>query len=159
VETNALVRDYLTRLETAAVRLPAGRRTELVGEIREHIDAAIADAGTSDETAVRNVLDRLGSPEDIVGAETRADAGQPEAAARPRIGPLEVVAVLLVTIGAFVAPIVGPAVGIGLVWLSRALTTRQKLVLTAIVVVVVILPIVLLLGAGGGGGGGPVLAP
>ena len=155
METDALVRDYLTRLEAAAVRLPAGRRTELVGEIREHIDVAIAEAEPSNEAAVRNVLDRLGRPEDIVGAEGRPDGGPLEAAStatRPRFGLLEVVAVLLVTVGIFVAPIVGPAVGIGLFWFSRALSVRQKLLVTAIVLVVVFLPIILLMGAGGGGG-------
>jgi uncharacterized membrane protein len=152
VETDALVRDYLTRLEAAAVRLPAGRRAELVGEIREHIDAGIAEAGPSNEAAVRNVLDRLGDPEDIVGAESRPDGGPLETAARRRFGVLDVVAVLLVTIGVFVLPIVGPAIGIGLFWLSRALSIPQKLLVTAIVLVVGILPLIGLMAAGGGGG-------
>jgi uncharacterized membrane protein len=48
-----------------AATLPPPRRSELVAEIREHIDAALQDAGTRDEVAVRNVLERLGSPEEI----------------------------------------------------------------------------------------------
>ena len=62
-----LVDDYLRRLEAAAADLPRERRAELVGEIEEHVDTALAEGG-DDETAVRNVLERLGSPEEIAAA-------------------------------------------------------------------------------------------
>jgi uncharacterized membrane protein len=160
VESDALVRDYLARLEAAAAGLPAERRTELIAEVREHIDAAVSGQANPTETTVRNVLDRLGSPDEIVAAEAPASWGPvgtavvgtdgTATAARPGIGPLEVVALLLVTVGMFVAPIVGPAVGIALVWLSRAWSTRAKLVITGIAVVVVLLPIVGLMSVGGG---------
>ncbi len=162
METDALIRDYLARLETAAARLPAGRRAELVADVREHITAALATSDSPDEATVRNVLERLGSPEEIVAAESEASGERTEpaamtiggegavAAARPGMGALEVVALLLVTVGAFVLPIIGPAIGIGLVWLSRAWSTRLKLVVTAIVLVVLILPIVGLMSVGGG---------
>lgn len=162
METDALVRDYIARLEAAAVRLPAGRRAELVDEVRGHIEAAIAAEPTSGEAAVRNVLDRLGKPEVIVGAEippgdasfaaATTDMSPTVTAERPGIGPLEVVAVLLVTVGAFFVPIIGPAIGIVLVWMSRAWSTRWKLVITLVVLVVVLLPIVGLMSAGGAGG-------
>lgn len=160
METEALVRDYLARLEVAAVRLPAARRAELVDEVRGHIEGAIAAEPTEGEAAVRNVLDRLGSPEDIVGAEippadapfAAATTGVSPAmtAARPGIGPLEIVAILLVTLGAYFLPIVGPAIGIVLVWMSRVWSTRWKLVITMAVLVVVVLPIVGLMSVGGG---------
>ena len=169
METNALVRDYLDRLEAAAVGLPVARRAELVDEVRGHIDAAVAAEPAPGEAAVRNALDRLGSPEDIVGAETppadasfAAAATGPSAAVaagRPVIGPLEIVALLLVTVGTFFVPIVGPAIGIALVWISRAWSTRWKLPITLVVLVVVLLPIVGLMSVGGGSGiigGSPV---
>ena len=170
--TDALVRDYLARLEAAAIRLPAERRAELVHEVRGHIDAAMAAELSQGEAAVRNVLDRLGSPEDIVGAElpppdgsfTAATTGLSPAvtAARSGIGPLEVVAILLVTVGAYFLPIVGPAIGLMLVWMSRAWSTRWKLAITLVVLAVVILPIVGLMAMGGGSGvmeGSPVPVP
>jgi hypothetical protein len=49
------------------------------------VDDALAEAG-DDEAAVRNALERLGSPEEI------AAAAGPEPAARPRRGPLETIA-------------------------------------------------------------------
>ena len=83
-------------------------------------------------------------------------------AARAGIGPLEIVAVLLVTVGAYFLPIVGPAIGIVLVWMSRAWSTRWKLAITLVVLVIVLLPIVGLLSVGGGSGvmqSSPVMAP
>jgi len=62
------VAEYLRRLDQAAARLPAGRRGELIEEIRGHVSEALAAIG-EDEAAVRGVLDRLGSPEEIVAAE------------------------------------------------------------------------------------------
>ncbi len=172
METDALVRDYLARLEAAAMRLPAARRAELVDEVRGHIGAALAAEPTPGEAAVRNVLDRLGSPEDIVGAEIPpADASFAAATTgpapavtveRPGIGPLEIIAILLVTLGAYFVPIVGPAIGIALVWMSRAWSTRWKLAITLAVLIVVLLPIVGLMSVGGGSGvmgGSPVPVP
>jgi hypothetical protein len=68
METEHLVDDYIRRLEEAAAGLPPPRRSELVAEIREHIDAAVIDAGVEDEVTVRNVLERLGPPDEIVEA-------------------------------------------------------------------------------------------
>ena len=66
VHTDRLVEDYLHRLEAAAraAALPPPRRAELVAEIREHVEEALRD-GPRDEAAVRNVLERLGPPEEV----------------------------------------------------------------------------------------------
>ena len=62
-----LVDDYLRRLERAAYALPPDRRAELVLEIKGHIDEAMASApGQTDEAWTRTVLERLGTPEEIV---------------------------------------------------------------------------------------------
>src|SRR3712207_8779106 len=42
------------------------RRAELIAEIRGHIETALREEEAAGEAAVRNVLDRLGPPEDIV---------------------------------------------------------------------------------------------
>jgi uncharacterized membrane protein len=68
VDAEALVIEYLGRLEAAARSLPASRRAELSGEVRQHIEMALAEAGGRDDVTVRNVLDRLGPPDDIVDA-------------------------------------------------------------------------------------------
>ncbi len=71
-----LVDDYLRRLDRAACALPADRRAELVLEIRDHIcEARSSAAGRTDEAWTLTLLDRLGTPEEIVEAvEPRASA-------------------------------------------------------------------------------------
>ena len=59
-----LVEDYLRDLGKSAARLPRHQREELLAELREHLDAGVADA--TSEVEIRNLLDSLGSPEEIV---------------------------------------------------------------------------------------------
>ena len=68
VKTDPIVDDYLHRLDKAAAALPPERRSELLTEIRAHIDEDLRAADGTNEVAVRNVLERLGSPEEIVSA-------------------------------------------------------------------------------------------
>ena len=72
VTTDPLADDYLRRLDAAASALPAHRREELVSEIGDHLQEALRRAPASDETAVRNMLERLGPPEEIAAAATDA---------------------------------------------------------------------------------------
>ena len=81
VHRDALVDDYLARLDAAAAALPDARRQELLAEIRSHLAEALPDEPT-DETTVRNVLERLGSPEEIVAAAVDPDERPPAAPAR-----------------------------------------------------------------------------
>ena len=109
------VRAYLARLETAAARLAPGRREELMTDIRAHLVEALAGS-EGDDRAVREALDRLGEPDDIVAAETGelplpavpASGVVPEPG---RWGPLEVIAVLGLTVGTFAPARGGPAGG------------------------------------------------
>ncbi|SDT58096.1 hypothetical protein SAMN04489716_4648 [Actinoplanes derwentensis] len=74
-ETDHLVAVYLARVDQAAIRLPAGRREELVNDLREHIEIARAEAeGEETEASIRTILERLGDPESIVAAaDTQTD--------------------------------------------------------------------------------------
>jgi hypothetical protein len=151
VDTEALERDYLGRLEAAAWPLSPDRRAELVDEVREHIETALARAGRRDEVTVRNVLERLGPPEQIAAAEAGPrKPGAPVVTIAPPgryswIGATEIIALLLFTVGAIVLPIVGPLIGLVFMWVSGEWTTRDKAIGTAIVLVLLALPIVLLL--------------
>jgi hypothetical protein len=156
MDGDVLVRDYLGRLEAAAWPLAVDRRAELIGEVREHIDAALREAGRSDEVTIRNVLERLGRPEEIVAAESEPGAapsswiaGQQGAIATTSSpwGPIEIIAVVLLTVGALFLPFVGPIIGLVFVWASARWTTRDKLIATIIVAVLLLLPILFLLGA------------
>ena len=149
MDTDGWVLEYMGRLEAAAASLPAGRRTDLVAEVREHIETALLEAGNSDEVTVRNVLERLGTPEEIVAGEAAnlpATDGSPAAANAPRsLGVVEVLALLSIGLAwpalFFIqAPYGGllwfglGIVGLVLVWASRVWSTRWKVVATAIVV-------------------------
>lgn len=127
-----LVADYLERLHRAAGSLPHDRARELEDEIGAHITSARADGAAGDEAAVRTMLDRLGTPEEIVAA-ARDDVGPlTPVPARPPGTGLELAAVLMLTAGSFV-PVVGWLVGVVLLWSSRRWTTAEKLLGTLVV--------------------------
>jgi hypothetical protein len=71
-----LILDYLTRVTVAGTRyLPKGSRIAFVGNTRNRIEREIGPGGTADPAHVREVLARLGEPEDLVKAErARLDA-------------------------------------------------------------------------------------
>ena len=113
---DTLVADYVRELERAARALPRTQRDELIAEIRDHLDSGLGpDASEAD---VRNLLDDLGPPTDIVAA------AQPE---RPptRRGAREVFGLILLVTG--LPPILGWLAGVGLVLWSPLWTARQKL--------------------------------
>lgn len=155
-----LVRDYLGRLHAAGWGLPPARRDELVAEVGEHIEEALRaehQAGRHGEAVVRNVLERLGPPEDIVRAESERQAydvagappfghapfASPGNQARPATasswasvwGPVEIIAVLMLSAGGVVMPLIGLVVGLVLVWVSGQWTRPQKLVATGLAMV------------------------
>jgi hypothetical protein len=116
MEADHLVDDYLRRLEHAAAHMQRARRTELVAEIRGHIETALAQEQATGEAAVRNLLDRLGPPEEIV------EAAEPPPGDR-RAGRLEIVALL-----ALILPVIGWMIGTILVFASRVWSRRDKLI-------------------------------
>ncbi len=93
VQTDPLVDDYLRRLDAAASRLPADQREELVSEIRDHLQEALRQTPAGDQAAVRNALERLGSPEEIAAAAADPAPGQPAGAAS-QINVLAIASVL-----------------------------------------------------------------
>ncbi|MFJ4870687.1 HAAS signaling domain-containing protein [Streptomyces sp. NPDC088757] len=134
-----LVTDYLATVEREASFLPAGRREELLADLREHLDVAVGDE--RDPEAVRAALDRLGSPAAIVAA---ARAEEPEAVAGPGPGGAPKsrttgTAVLLgvsgiaVLLGSYLGPIVLIA-GLVLLWTSDAWERGAKVFATVLVV-------------------------
>ncbi len=143
MDTELLVSDYLGRLEAATALLPVYRRAELVAEVRDHIRAALAEAGRSDEVAVRNILERLGSPEEIVAGEAGNDAAPNASVGRPsKRGTVEIASLLFLGLAwptlflqvGIVPWLVMGVVGLVLAWVSSVWSTRQKLITTVIVV-------------------------
>ncbi|MFF7881964.1 hypothetical protein ACFZDJ_35650 [Streptomyces sp. NPDC007896] len=78
IESDQLVFDYLSRVGDLAQQrqLPSATRMRLVSELRNEIDRRRAKAPVDSPAAVRRILSRLGTPDDIVAA---AREGGPEA--------------------------------------------------------------------------------
>jgi uncharacterized membrane protein len=138
------VKEYMHDLEAELRDLPRSRRQELLGEIHEHIDSALAEAPAHDEAEVRNVLDRLGDPSDIA-EEARQRFGVPKV----KSGALEIAALILLLIGGIMLPIIGWFIGVILLWSSRVWTTSEKLAGTLLFPGGLLLPAALGLGAVG----------
>ncbi|HET6292368.1 MAG TPA: hypothetical protein VFG33_03305 [Kribbella sp.] len=94
-DTDHLVADYLRRLEVAAEPLPAERRQELLEDVSAHISDA-RTAGASSEADIRELLARLGDPDEIVLAATD---GLVQVKRQPRFRSREVAALLLLPFG------------------------------------------------------------
>jgi hypothetical protein len=120
-----LAKDYLRRLRRAGHQLPPERLRELLAEIQIHLSEAIAP-GASDHEAL-DVLERLGSPGDIIEAERPPGHGPTDRRSWREWG-----AVILLPLGGFAFG-VRWLVGLVLLWSSRLWTTREKLIGTLIV--------------------------
>jgi hypothetical protein len=120
-DADRLVDDYLRRLATAAEPLPETRRTDLVSEVTAHIAEARA-AGAVSEGEVRDMLTRLGSPDEIVAAATD---GLVLVDAPPRLRSRDVAALLFLACGGFLF-LGGWLIGVALLWASDRWTTREK---------------------------------
>ena len=121
--TSPLVRGYLDDLRSvAAERLGTRRADELVADIAEHLEAAVADGRD-----VEDVIQRLGSPADIVAAEQPAPAAPPSTAPAARLRAQEIIALVLL-LGGVIAFLIGWVVGVVLLWTSDRWSTRDKLI-------------------------------
>ncbi|QJT02457.1 DUF2157 domain-containing protein [Streptomyces asoensis] len=75
IESDQVVYEYLSRVGDVAQQrqLSSATRMRLVSELRNEIDRRRAKAAVDSPAAVRRIIDRLGSPDDIVAAA--ADRG------------------------------------------------------------------------------------
>ncbi|MGH3207056.1 MAG: HAAS signaling domain-containing protein [Trebonia sp.] len=104
-DTESVLRAYFKELDAALSALPRAKRRQLAAEIRGHVDAALAEQPPGSPADLRNLLDRVGQPEDIAAA---ALAEEPDRT-RP---PLRTWQRVLLVGGAVV--LVGAGTGVGL---------------------------------------------
>jgi hypothetical protein len=149
-----LVADYMKRLDSELRSLPRARRGELTQEISEHIAEARAELDHENEAAIRTLLERLGDPEDIAAEATGRDVQQAR-----RAGWKEIGALVLLPIGGVIVPVVGWFIGIVLLWVSDAWSTRDKLVGTLLFPGGLLVPLGLGVVAEEGGACGTVVNP
>ncbi|MDT8912557.1 HAAS signaling domain-containing protein [Amycolatopsis sp. PS_44_ISF1] len=141
----ALSTEYLDRLRRAAAGLPAGRRAELIDDITAHLSELIGP--DADEARARQVLDELGTPEEIAAAAA-AEGGT----AHPGGGELayDVATGLVLLLGGFVVPVLGWVAGVVMLWNGPRWSTREKWAGTLIWPAAIVVGVVLLLVAHAG---------
>ncbi|MHC3469171.1 hypothetical protein ACYF6T_10685 [Streptomyces sp. 7R007] len=83
IESDKVVYEYLSRVGDVAQQrqLPSAARMRLVSELRDEIDRRRARAAVDSPAAVRRIISRLGSPDEVVNAAggTAAAPEQPPA--------------------------------------------------------------------------------
>jgi len=84
IESDKVVYEYLSRVGDVAQQrqLPSADRMRLVSQLRDEIDRRRAKAPVDSPAAVRRIIDRLGSPDDVVTAA--GDRGARTAPEPPR---------------------------------------------------------------------------
>ena len=153
-KADKLVEDYLKRLNAELRGLPRARRRELAEEISDHIAEARAGLETEDEAEIRTLLDRLGEPAEIAAEATERFGPRPSKAGWKEVGAL-----VLLPIGGVILPVLGWFIGIVLLWISDAWSTRDKLVGTLLVPGGLLLPVALGVLASESSGCGTVVTP
>lgn len=114
----SLVEKYFAELSSAAGRLPRAQRTDLLAEIRSHFDVGVSEA--TSEADIRNMLDALGPPEDIVqAAEPAQSGGQPGPSGRLALG--------LGILGLIFAPTILIGIALGIVAIVLGAQARRSL--------------------------------
>ncbi|SER03493.1 hypothetical protein SAMN04487983_1010170 [Streptomyces sp. yr375] len=80
IESDQVVYEYLSRVGDVAQQrqLSSATRMRLVSELRNEIDRRRAKATVDSPAAVRRIIDRLGSPDDLVDAAADSGTGAPQ---------------------------------------------------------------------------------
>ncbi|MDQ6722438.1 MAG: hypothetical protein M3003_16825 [Candidatus Dormibacteraeota bacterium] len=122
LHADEIITGYFARLETALAPVASDRRQELLNDVRAHISEARIGLAHETDADLLNILDRLGDPADMAAAEIgRAEPTPPKA---PTSMALEIAAMVLL--------LLFWPVGVILLWISDAWTTREKLIGTLV---------------------------
>ncbi|MFG3318892.1 hypothetical protein ACGF3J_12645 [Streptomyces sp. NPDC048171] len=89
IESDQVVYEYLSRVGDVAQQrqLPSAARMRLVSELRNEIDRHRARTTVDSPAAVRRILDRLGSPDDLVDAAGGTSGVRPSPVPSPTAVP------------------------------------------------------------------------
>ena len=82
--SDLIVEQYLRAVEKQLTGVPATQRTELLSDLSVHIDSSREALTEETEAQVRQILERLGSPE-TVAAAARQDVQGTDAPHRPLV--------------------------------------------------------------------------
>ncbi|MGW4109342.1 HAAS signaling domain-containing protein [Actinosynnema sp. NPDC004786] len=132
-----LISSYLETLRQRAVSLPPSRRAELVEEIGSWISTSLPESPS--EANIRTVLDRLGTPEEIV--DTATGEGSARGVGVEPLRRWDLVGLSLLLLGGVAVPPVGYVVGSVIVGASRRWSPTARVLLVWLPCVVA-LPVV-----------------
>lgn len=145
MSTDQILQDYLDRLHAAGSSLRPDIRDELLDDVRVHVEEIRSTADSGAE--VRQALDRLGTPEQIVAAAAAQEGAplittptpHPPAPRRTGTRAVDVITLLLLVVGTAVLwPLIGPValltwpIGVVLLWISRSFTFGEKVLATLV---------------------------
>ncbi|MGP4049008.1 HAAS signaling domain-containing protein [Streptomyces sp. 2A115] len=129
-----LVRAFLTEVDQRTRALPDDRRQELLADLSEHIGVTLTGSGTSNDEAVRRVLDQLGEPQAIADAALAEETGsrtdsEPDSPTRTYL----TLALIVLPLPLSLVPAVGAvlvlatlAAGLVQLWKSAQWVRREK---------------------------------
>jgi len=100
-DLDQIVDEYLNRLKVASADLPPERRQQLIVSITDHISEARSTLHANSEVAVRDILDRVGQPEDIA-SEALGDQAKLSVLQSSRTRRLVMIGVAVVVVVAIV---------------------------------------------------------
>ena len=146
---NPQVDAYLRQLDFALSTLPWDQRSEIFSDISEHIQRELAGAGDNPDV-VAAVLERVGDPR-AIAQEAGAPPPVPPMPPRERGRGLEIAAVILISAGSFLIPVIGWIVGVALLWASSRFSRVDKLIGTLVPPLGFFAPLFLAVTASSGG--------
>jgi uncharacterized membrane protein len=117
---DGLVEEYLAQIERGIAELPGARRTELLGDLREHIATARAELPVETEAGIRAILDQLGDPE-VIAAAAHDAADLPVSGDRRRRFRIGRAALISIAV-ALLALVVVAALGVAVFFLTQSST-------------------------------------
>ncbi|MEV0414234.1 hypothetical protein AB0I68_26340 [Streptomyces sp. NPDC050448] len=128
-----LVRAYLAAVAQRTAALPEATRGELLADLREHIDVALAQSDAADQEAVvRQILDRLGRPETVADAAL-AEEGTPRPEAESPARTAVTLGLVALSWPLTLVPAVGPVLALAAavfalvrVWKSAQWIRKEK---------------------------------
>ena len=133
-----LVRQHLATVAQETTALPAGRREELLADLKEHISIALAGADEQTDETVQQVLDELGTPrtiaESALAEEPVPTTDELLAGSDLRTGLTLILLPVAGSIGVFLTTLgfTAGVVGLALLWTSKQWNTRDRLLGTLI---------------------------
>ena len=98
-----IVDEYINRLKVASADLPPERKQQLIMSITDHISEARSTLQANSEIAVRDILDRVGQPEDIAAEALSDQAKPPVLQSKRNRGPFIIGVAVVIVLGIVLA--------------------------------------------------------